>query len=202
MAPDTLTPPRRTSRDRRPIGPRLPEAASIPVPRQAVSVARFAQSLLELSRPSIERQVTGLKARTSPDDDVAWWEATTALNRALRRQGTGRQAAMAAHRASQAVLAAASRTGLALTPDIMAVARSAGEAARVLVAGDMNTTGAGYLARGWEALLILPAGLPSPSGPPAGEATRHREPRRTNRRQDDAHDDRAQSPGQPTAGAP
>ena len=171
MGPDTLTPSFgsiRTSRDRRPVGPRPPEAASIPVPRQAVSVARFAQALLDMDRPSIERQAARLTARTSPDDDVAWWEATMDLNRALRHQRTGRQAAMAAHRASQAVLVAAGRTGLALSPDILAVARSAGEAARALVAGDMNITGAGYLTRGWEALLILPAGLPSPSGSAGG----------------------------------
>jgi hypothetical protein len=156
MRPDSLTPSVRSVRTSR------------------VSVARFAQALLNLNRPSIERQAAGLTARTSPDDDVAWWEATTALNRALRRQQTGRQAAMAAHRASQAVLAAASRTGLALSPDILAVARSAGEAARVLVAGGMNITGAGYLTRGWEALLILPAGLPSPSEPAGGRG--HRSP--------------------------
>jgi hypothetical protein len=168
MGPDTLTPSLRSIRTsgntRSPIGPRPPEAASISVPRQSVSVARFTQALLDLNRPSIERRAAGVAARISPDDDVAWWEATTALNRALRRQQTGRQAAMAAHRASQAVLAAASRTGLAVSADILAVARSAGEAARVLVAGNMNLTGAGYLTRGWEAFLFLPAGPPFPSG--------------------------------------
>jgi hypothetical protein len=121
-----------------------------------------------MSRPRIELQAFGLETqRTSPDDDVAWWEATMALNRALRRRGSGQQAAMAAHLASQAVLAAATRTGLALGPDVTAVARSAGEVARVLVAGDLDTTGAGYLARGWEDLLIPPAD-PSPSGSAGG----------------------------------
>ena len=173
MAPDTVTPRRsnRATRERRCVGrpPEPIETAAHP----GTGAMRFAQSLLHLSRARIELQAAGLRTRrTSPDDDLAWWEATMALNRALRRQGTGHEAAMAAHRASQAVLAAAARVGLALSPDITAVARSAGEAARVLFAGDLITTGAGYLARGWEDLLIPPAGPPSPSGPAAGRGPR------------------------------
>ena len=157
MPPDTVTPSPgtvRSSRPRRRVGPRPPETAAR-ISQQRVGAARFAQSLLHLSRPSIERLVARLGARrTSADDDVAWWEATTALNRALRRRATGHQAAMAAHLASQAILTAATRGGLALTPDVLALARSAGEVARVLAAGDMDTTGAGYLIRGWEDLLL------------------------------------------------
>jgi hypothetical protein len=150
------------------VGLRPPETAET-IPDQGISAVRFAQSLLDLSRASIELQAAGLRARrTSPDDDVAWWEATMALNRALRRRGSGHEAAMAAHLASQAVIAAATRTGVALGPDVTAVARSAGEVARVLVAGDLSATGAGYLARGWEDLLIPPAAPPSPSGPAGG----------------------------------
>jgi hypothetical protein len=150
------------------VGLRPPETAGT-TPNQAIGAVRFAQSLLHLSRTSIELQAAGLKTRrTSPDDDVAWWEATMALDRALRRRGRGHEAAMAAHLASEAVLAAASRTGLDLGPDVTAVARSAGEVARVLVAGDLSTTGAGYLARGWENLLIPPAAPPSPSGAAGG----------------------------------
>ncbi len=159
MAPDTVTPrPRatRTGGDRRPVGLPSPETAGT-IGEPGTGAVRFAQSLLHLSRTGIERQAAGLRARrTSPDDDVAWWEATMALNRALRRRGRGHQAAMAAHLASQAVLAAATRTGLTLGPDVTAVARSAGEVARVLVAGDLNTTGGRYLARGWESLHRTP----------------------------------------------
>jgi hypothetical protein len=139
---------------------------------QGIGAMRFAQSLLHLSRSRIELQAAGLKARTSPDDDLAWWEATMALNRALGRRGTGHDAAMAAHLASQAVLTAATRTGLSLSPDVTAVARSAGEVARVLVAEDLNATAADYLARGWEDLLIPPADPPSPSGPAGGRGSR------------------------------
>jgi hypothetical protein len=143
--PGTLT--SRTDRDRRAV--------------------RFARSLLHLSRLSIERRAAELKdRRISPDDDVAWWEATTALNRAIRRQGSGHQAAMAAHLASQALLAAASRTGLALSPDVTALARSAGEVARLLVVWDLHTA-ADYLTRGWEDLLP-PAAPPAPSGAAGG----------------------------------
>lgn len=175
MAPDTVTPsPRvtRASRDRRWVGPPPSEPTEATL-RQGIGAMRFARSLLHLSRSRIELQAAGLKARrTSPDDDLAWWEATMALNRALRLRGTGHEAAMAAHLASQAVLAAATRTGLSLSPDVTAVARSAGEVARVLVAEDLNTTAAGYLARGWEDLLIPPADLPSPSGSAGGGGPR------------------------------
>jgi hypothetical protein len=148
--------------------PRPPDPA-VTIPHPGIGAARFAQSLLRLSRPSIERQVARLKARrTFPGDDVAWWEATTALNRALRRRDIGHQAAMAAQLASQAMLAAATRTGLALSPDVLAAARSAGEVARVLVAGDMNRTGAGYLVRGWEEVLVPPAESQAPSGSAGG----------------------------------
>jgi hypothetical protein len=173
MPPDTITPAPgtgRSSRDRRRAGTRPPETAAT-ISHQGVDAARFAQSLLHLSRPNIGHLVARLNARrTSPDDDVAWWDATTSLDRTLRHRGAGHQAAMAAHLASQATLAAATRTGLALSPDVVAVARSAGEVARVLVAGDMSTTGARYLARGWEQLLLPPADSPTPPGPPAGEA--------------------------------
>ena len=152
------TPGPRTSRayrDRRQVGSRSPETAESVPKGKAV---RFAQSLLHLSRLSIEHRVAELRdRRISPDDDVAWWEATTALNRAIRRQGSGHHAAMAAHLASQALLAAASRTGLALSPDVTALARSAGEVARLLVVWDLHSAAADYLTRGWEDLLPLAA---------------------------------------------
>jgi hypothetical protein len=170
VAPDTITPRSRTTRpnrDRRPVDPRPPETAET-MP-EGIGAVGFAESLLHLSRPSLENHVAELHARRiSPDDDVAWWEATIALNRVLRRKGTGHQATMAAHLASQAVLAAATRTGLALSPDVTAVARSAGEVARMLVAGESHTTAAGYLAHGWEDILIPPAAPPSPSGAAGG----------------------------------
>jgi hypothetical protein len=178
MAPDADTRRRRTSRaspDRRWAGPgqsKRFEATS----HERIDAARFTQSLLYMSRPRIELQAAGLRTRgTSPGDDVAWWEATMALDQALRRRGAWHGAAMAAHLASQAVLVAATRTGLALGPDITAVARSAGEVARVLATGDLNTTGVGYLARGWEDLLTSAAEPHSP--PPLADDRRHRQSR-------------------------
>ncbi len=181
MAPDPIPPRPRTSpagRQHHYAGPRSAEAPDT-IPGQGISALRFTQSLLHLNRARIELHAAGLNARrTSPDDDVAWWEATLALNRTLRHGGTGPQAAMAAHLAAQAVLAAATRTGLGLNPDVAAVARSAGEAARVLAAGDLNTTGAGYLTRGWEDILI-PLAEPASSGPAGGRGhpKRSRSPR-------------------------
>ena len=181
MARDTISPRPGTnpaSRQRGCAGPG-PAQAPATIPGQGISALRFTQSLLHLSRARIELHAAGLKARrSSPDDDVAWWEATLALNRTLRHGGTGPHVAMAAHLAAQAVLAAATRTGLGLNPDVAAVARSAGEAARVLAAGDLNTTGAGYLIRGWEDILV-PLAEPASSGPAGGRghSTRRRSPR-------------------------
>jgi hypothetical protein len=177
MTPETVTPGRQTtlaSRDRRGMSPRQPGTAET-IPRQG-GVVGFTQSLLHMSRARIELQAAGLRARrTSSGDDVAWWEATVALDRALRAGGHWHDAVMAAHLASQAVLAAATRTGLTQSPDVAAVAQSAGEVARVLVAGDLSTTGTAYLARGWEDLLRSPAERHSPSAPAGGR--HHGEPR-------------------------
>ena len=181
MAPDTISPRSRispASRERRCAVP-PPGGTPDTIAGQGISALRFTQSLLHLSRVRIELHATGLKARRRcPDDDVAWWEATLALNRTVRHAGTGPQAAMAAHLAAQAVLAAATRSGLGLNPDVAAVARSAGEAARVLAAGDLNTTGAGYLIRGWEDILV-PLAEPASSGPAGGKGhpKRRRSPR-------------------------
>jgi hypothetical protein len=177
MAPETDIPHRRStqpSQDRQRVGPR-PQPSET-VTSQSIGVVRFIHSLLHLSRARIELQAAGLRAgRTSPDDDVAWWQATVALDRALHGRDPWHKAAMAAHLASQAVLAAAGRNGLAMGPDVTAVARSAGEMARVLAAGDLNTTGAGYLAHGWEDLLKSAAEPHAPPAPAGGR--RHRNPR-------------------------
>jgi hypothetical protein len=73
MTPDSPTPrPRvtRPYRDRRSAGHR-PPAPPETLTHQAIGAVRFAQSLLNLSRPGIERQVAGLKTRrSSPDDDA------------------------------------------------------------------------------------------------------------------------------------
>jgi hypothetical protein len=178
---DTISPRPRTgpaSRERRCAGP-PPAGTPDTIAGRGISALRFTQALLHLSRARIELHAAGLKTwGRSPDDDVAWWEATLALNRTLRHGGTGPQAAMAAHLAAQAVLSAATRTGLGLDPDVAAVARSAGEAARVLAAGDLNVTGAGYLFRGWEDILI-PLAESASSGPAGGRGhpTRRRSPR-------------------------
>jgi hypothetical protein len=131
----------------------------------AVGVVSFVQALLRMSRPRIQFQAAGLRARrSSADDDIAWWDATLALDRALRSGGLGNEAAMAAHVASEAVLTAAARTGLAPSPDVTAVAQSAGEVARVLVAGRRNTVA--YLTHGWEDILLIPgSALPPRPGP-------------------------------------
>src|SRR5688500_12825296 len=153
MSPDTDAPCRRTARYRRGVGARTP-ATPTPIPDPGLGVASFVESLLNMSRSGLERQAAALRARrASPDDDVAWWKATMALDRSVRTRGIWHEADVAAQLASRAVLAAATRTGLAVGSEVTVLARGAADVARLLVAGELDTTGAAYLARGWEDLL-------------------------------------------------
>jgi hypothetical protein len=87
-------------------------------------------------------------AYASAAGEVAWWQATVEIERAVRRRHCGREATLAAHRASLAVLAAAAHAGVAL-PDgrVTLVARAAADVARGLVAGEGEPVG--VLLREW-----------------------------------------------------
>jgi len=85
--------------------------------------------------------------------EVAWWRATLAVEREIRRVHALPVAAMVAHRAAAAVTDRADRAGIALPdPDVTTVARTAGEAARALVAGGGPADGV---------LALLPSCWPS-----------------------------------------
>lgn len=69
------------------------------------------------------------------DGEVTWWRATVAIGATLKRQHRSREAGLAAHRASLAVLEAAGRSAVPLSrDDTTLVARAASEVARALVA--------------------------------------------------------------------
>jgi uncharacterized protein YjeT (DUF2065 family) len=123
---------------------------------------RFIRALVHLSAEDLRLLGQALRARhTQRADDVAWWQAIVALDRALRRCGRARLAAAAAGAASQAVISSAARHGMsAADDDVRAVARGAAEVARVLVAGEAELPTAECLLLGWEG--FLPCRTPPP----------------------------------------
>ena len=90
----------------------------------------------------------------SPAAEVAWWQATLAIDGALRRHGRSRTAARAGFDASRAVLSAADRAGISLPDDeVTSAARAARELARGLVAGEPAGPAVTYLMTSWSAVL-------------------------------------------------
>ncbi len=108
-------------------------------------------------------QITGLAARlwdVDPDDDVAWWRATIAVDGSLRRGHRSTRSATAASAAGRAVVAAARRAGLdPAAADVIVVAKAAGDAARALVAEDPGVEPC-YFLEAWDGVLRLPAWAP------------------------------------------
>lgn len=98
----------------------------------------FVELLSRLSAGDIRAVAAEIGAHhCSAADDIAWWQATVQIDRALKAGGCTRTAAMAALAAAKAVQAAAAASGMSLPDDdVTAVARAAAEVARGLVAGD------------------------------------------------------------------
>jgi hypothetical protein len=103
------------------------------------STSEFIDRLAHLTALEICTLAASLHGeRRSADDDLAWWRATVAVSVALRRAHRTRHASVVAHRAATAVVDAARRAGIDAShaDEVTAVARAAGDAARMLVAGD------------------------------------------------------------------
>jgi hypothetical protein len=98
----------------------------------------FTTRLTRLTAAEFTAIATALRAEhDTADSEVAWWRATMAVNTTLRRQRRTREAGLAAHDASAAVLDAGRNCG-ALDHDrdtVIAVARAASDVARAIVAG-------------------------------------------------------------------
>jgi hypothetical protein len=93
-------------------------------------------------------------ARSCVADDLAWWEATVDIERALKLQHRRRDAAMVAHHASAAVQSAAAHAGLALPDDdVTRVARAAADVARGLAAGPLAEDAVRRLLERWSPLF-------------------------------------------------
>ena len=116
----------------------------------------FTHRLHGLSAEEFDRVAAALRADLdSADGEVAWWRATIELTGALRRHHCTRQASLAAHRASVAVLEAAKAAGIdddEHRSNVTAVARAAAEAARVrvlLAAGPASAAATAPLLHPW-----------------------------------------------------
>lgn|GEM_PF-2655212 len=96
----------------------------------------FTQRLNDLSGHAIVELAAALRHELdSVDGEVAWWRATIAIGATLKHRHRTREAGLAAHRASTAVLDAATRSADDVPhEDATLVARAASEVARALVA--------------------------------------------------------------------
>jgi hypothetical protein len=115
----------------------------------------FVQLLSRLSEGDIRAVAAEIGAHhCSAADDIAWWQATLQIDRALKADGCTRTAAMAALAAAKAVQQAAATAGVALPDDdVTAVARAAAEVARGLVAGEAARQATATLLVCWRPVL-------------------------------------------------
>lgn len=121
-----------------------------------MDATEFTTRLTSLSGNEIVGVARWLRSELdSADGELAWWKATLAVTGTLRRTRQTRQAGMAAHQASVAVLRAAARDGiLEVERDaVTLVARAASEAARAMVAGAVPTP----VLAPWTALAVAAA---------------------------------------------
>lgn len=123
-----------------------------------MTVHELTTVLRQLSVAEIRAIAESIRAGcASGEDDAAWWDATLAVERALRRAGRNRQASLAAFVAARAVEAAARDAGiLGEDPDVREVARAASMIARALVAGELGHPQTAYLLKGCERLVSSP----------------------------------------------
>ncbi len=123
--------------------------------------SEFIGRLTRLSAGEIAALAARVCARhDNVDDDVAWWNATVAVDRSLRQHGASSRSALVAGAAEHAVVEAARRAKLdPSAPEVVAVARAAADLARALVAGEPSAD-ACYFFDGWGAVLPPPPGAP------------------------------------------
>jgi hypothetical protein len=101
-----------------------------------VEPAAFAERLSELTGTDITDLANSLRRELdTAEGEVSWWRATITIGANLQRHHRSREAGLAAHRASCAVVDAARNAPEPVgRDDVTAVARAASEVARVLVA--------------------------------------------------------------------
>jgi hypothetical protein len=116
------------------------------------NLRRFLEALARLSTIDIRASAAAIR-RCSGDeagDDVLWWNATMAIDDALRNEAQVVEAAAAAQRASDAVAAAARASGLHPSdPDVAGLTCRAKEVARGIVAGEGASDATSWLLSCW-----------------------------------------------------
>jgi len=129
-------------------------------------IERLIRVLLGLDSRAIHRAAREIqRRRADPSDDLAWWEATMAVDQRLSQTRRSVQGATAGRAAAEAVVAAARRAGLdSDDPDVVVIARRARLVARAATAGPRVERHTQYLLRGWWDIAMsasLPHGIGS-----------------------------------------
>ena len=122
----------------------------------------FAERLSELTGPDITALAASLRRELdTAEGEVSWWRATITIGANLKRHHRSREAGLAAHRASCAVVEAATRAADEVSrDDVTVVARAASEVARVLVArhdDDVPEATIDVLLAPWRRLVLVAA---------------------------------------------
>jgi hypothetical protein len=127
-----------------------------------VEPAEFTERLIDLTGSDIAALAANLRHELdTADGEVSWWRATITIGANLKRHHRSREAGLAAHRASSAVLIAAEKAADGVSKDdITVVARAASEVARVLVAAhdhDVPEATTAILLAAWRPLVSVAA---------------------------------------------
>jgi hypothetical protein len=127
-----------------------------------VEPSEFTERLSDLTGPDIAALAANLRHELdTADGEVSWWRATITIGANLKRHHRSREAGLAAHRASSAIMRAAENASGAISKDdITVVARAASEVARVLVAEhdhDVPEATTAVLLASWRPLVSLAA---------------------------------------------
>jgi len=116
----------------------------------------FTEALTRMPRATIESVAAAIELHfATAEGEVSWWKAHLGIHEVLKSQGALRQAASAAHHASDAVLRAASAAGMEMPSELVTrVAREAQEVARGLIAGHAARPCVTYLLESWTPLAF------------------------------------------------
>lgn len=124
-----------------------------------MDIDEFIRRLSNLSAAEIEA-LSARVVRVVGDDDLAWWRATIAVDRSVRRLHRSNRSAGAAGAAARAVTTAARRASVDPTTDaVTRLAKAAADAARALVAEDDGVE-ACYFLDVWASVVELPPWAP------------------------------------------
>jgi len=120
-----------------------------------VELTEFVAALDRLTADDIRLVAKSLENETF-SDEVDWWRATIAIDRAIRHARVARHAARAAARAAQIVQERAEQGGVMLPDDdVTRVARAAAEIARGLSVGPATQPIVVLLMEPWAAVVPI-----------------------------------------------